>query len=471
MTRTARLSLLACLTFGSAIAGGARADDTHCDPAADYAVPAAAGEPAFSADAVRADLAQLFATIAATHPDPGLSFDLPALNRVTRELGERMPAAMSVREAWLAMARVNPHFHDAHTGLRHPAAAHEAHLARGAAGFPVPVLLDRDGALRVAAKVAPETGLAPHDRIASINGRDAGTIVADLMPRMRGETESIQRLVLAHNFPGHLWTLLGPQRAYCIGIEGGDGIRHQRLPGQSAGRGAGAASEKSTPPFSFSMPAGGVAMLRVGSFDPALKDAFAEFLETSFASLEANGAHTLLIDIRDNPGGAHDVSDQLAAYLTDRDIPTASTLLARITEDNRDLAPDADVGSVVRVPFHEPVKPRPNATAFEGDVFVLVSQDTYSQAIVFAATLKDAGVARIVGEATGGNANQTGQIIPTALANTGLQALSPLYVIYRPSGDPTMAGLQPDIPLAHDPLAPERMVEAALRMIEQGTRP
>ncbi|MEZ0471137.1 hypothetical protein [Luteimonas salinilitoris] len=45
------------------------------------------------------------------------------------------------------------------------------------------------------------------------------------------------------------------------------------------------------------------------------------------------------------------------------------------------------------------------------------------------------------------------------------RATSPIHVIYRPSGDTAMVGLQPDIPLPHDPLAPERMIEAALRLI------
>jgi C-terminal processing protease CtpA/Prc len=208
-------------------------------------------------------------------------------------------------------------------------------------------------------------------------------------------------------------------------------------------------------------------MLRIASFDPGLKDAFALFLRSSFAQLDEEDTDTLLIDIRDNPGGAHDVSDQLVGYLTDKDIPAASTLLARITAENRELAPNVDVGSVVRVPFDEPIASHAPRAPFDGDVYVLVSQDTYSQAIVFAAALQDARIARVVGEVTSGNANQTGQITIAPLANTSLQALAPLYVIYRPSGDTAMTGLRPDIPLAHDPLAPELMVEATLRAIEQ----
>ena len=466
MHRAAAIGVLAWLAFGHATAGDGRTAGASCDPRHDLAVEAHPDEALYGADAVRADLAQLLSVVAATHPDPDLTFDHAQLRRTQRELGAALPARMNVREAWLAMARLNPHFHDAHTGLRHPIAAYEASLAAGSAAFPVPVLVDRDGRLRASAAVDPRTGLAAYDRIASINGRETAGIIADLMPRMRGETESIQRLVLAFNFPGHLWTLLGPQRAYCVGVETGNGERRHVLLAGVAGDAAPRPRGRISSAFGLSMPAPGVALLRVGSFDPGLKDAFAAFLEESFAALDASGAKTLLIDLRDNPGGAHDVSDLLIGYLTDREIPTASMLLARINDDNRELAPDAEAGSVVRVPFREPIERRTSRAPFEGGVYVVVSRDTYSQAIVFAATLKDAGIARIIGEVTGGNANQTGQIVVKPLANTGLQALAPLYVIYRPNGDTAMAGLQPDIPLAHDPLAPQRMIEAALDAIE-----
>jgi C-terminal processing protease CtpA/Prc len=461
------MGIIACFAFGPAIAADGPATGASCDPQQAVAVEAGCDEPLYGADAVRADLAQLLSVITATHPDPDLSFDHARLQRTTRELAAALPERMNAREAWLTMARLNPHFHDAHTGLRHPAAAYEASLAAGSAAFPVPVFVDRDGRLRASATVGSETGLAAYDTIASINGRETAGIIADLMPRMRGETESIQRLALTFNFPAHLWALLGPQKAYCVGIETGNGQHRHILLAGDKGQAPLQQRNRASSAFGMSMPAPGVALLRVGSFDPGLKEVFAAFLDDSFAALDANGVKMLLIDLRDNPGGAHDVSDQLVGYLTDSEVPTASMLLARITGDNRELAPEAEPGSVVRVPFREPIQRRATRTPFKGNVYVLVSRDTYSQAIVFAATLKDAGIARIIGETTGGNANQTGQIVVTPLANTGLQALAPLYVIYRPNGDTTMAGLQPDIPLLHDPIRPQRMVEAALDAIER----
>lgn len=359
---------------------------------------------------------------------------------------------MTSREAWRVMARLNPLFGDAHTGLRHPAPEFEAYRRAGGAAFPAPVTIDRDDRLRVSAAV-PEGGeLSPLDIIETINGVPASTLLAQLLPLMRGETLSLRRFVLTVNFPALLWTLHGRQTRYDLRVRGRDGVVRTVRGAESFPVG------QLGDPFQLSWPAPDVALLRVATFDPALKVRFATFLDQAFAEVLAKPARTLLIDVRDNPGGAHDLSDQLVARLTDRPVSPASTLVARVTADNRAIQPDAQLGTVVTTRFDEPIGPAPPGRRFGGRTYVLVSRDTYSQAIVFSVTLKDHGLAIVVGEVTGGNANQTGQITLNPLPRTGLQVLAPLYVIYRPSGNRAAGGLQPDIALPHDPTQPHAMV-------------
>ena len=418
------------------------------------AQPAGAEEATYSPAQLQADSDQLLEVIEGTHPDLGFVTDRGELQREARRIRAMIDRPMTVREAWMTMAQINPFLHDAHSGLRHPAAAFDAYREAGGATFPVPVIVDRSGRLRIGSNPGPDVEVAAFEEIFSINGRSSEAIIAELMPRMRGETESLRRLVLAFNFPGHLWALVGPQPGYVIEV-GPDRTASRRIV-------LGATSVSPAAPFSYSKPRAGVALLRVASFDPSLRDQFRLFLDRSFADIAANGADTLLIDIRDNPGGAHDVSDLLVARLIDRPVSPTSRLTARITEANREVSPTSDLGTVVTVPFEEPIAPAQAAPVFSDDVFVLLSENTYSQAIVFAATLRDHGIARLVGETTGGAANQTGQISMTNLANTGLQALAPLYIIYRSSGDESREGLRPDIALPHDPARPEQMVDMLL---------
>lgn len=423
---------------------------------------ALAPEPMHDAIAVQADLDALIAYVEQTHPNLDAVADRAALRREAAAIRADITRPSNVREAWLSLARLNPHFRDAHAGLRHPAAAFEAYRAAGGAVFPVPVFIDRAGAIRVAGGAPTGSGVVPFETIASINGRSGAAITTALMRRMRGETESIRRLVLAFNFPAYFWTLAGPQQDFTVQVIGRDGARRtQRLAASTSAPATPAAS-----PFGFSVPRRGVALLRVPSFDPQLRDSFASFLEASFARIARERLDTLLIDIRDNPGGAHDTSDLLIAYLTDRPVSPASRLTARITADNREISPQSAPGSVVTIPFDEPIAPRPGGGAYRGRVFVLISEDSYSQAIVFAATVQDHRLGRLVGETTGGAANQTGQITLMPLPQTGLQALAPLYLIYRPGGEASRDGLRPDIPLPHDQARPETMVRRLLDRLD-----
>jgi hypothetical protein len=423
----------------AAVAGRVRAEE-RLIPAAD----------------LRADLAAIVPTVLRVHPDLSFTASVPQLEARATRLAARLDRPMTVREAWRVMARLNALFDDAHTGLRHPAHEFDAYRSAGGAAFPAPVVIDRRGLLRVSATVPEGRALAPLEAIETINGVPTSRLLAELLPLMRGETLSLRRFVLTVNFPSLLWTVSGPQQHYDLGVRDRDGrIRLVQAPEPLPAAGL-------AKPFGLTWPAPDIALLRVATFDPALKTQFETFLDQAFDEILARRARVLLVDVRDNPGGAHDLSDQIVARLTDRPVSPASRLIARITADNRDIEPKAEVGAVVTARFDELIVPAAPDRRFGGRTYVLVSQDTYSQAIVFSVTLKDHGLATVVGEVTGGNANQTGQITLNPLPHTGLQVLAPLYVIYRPSGNRQAGGLQPDIPLPHDPIQPDIMVSTLM---------
>lgn len=431
------------------------------------AVAAATAEPLLSPEDILADLDAILPTVESIHPNLDFTADLSELRAAVAGLRARIDRPMTVRAAWAVLARLNPLFRDAHVGLRHPVDEFDAYRAAGGAVFPTPVFVDREGRLRVSETVSRSGPLAPLDEIESINGIAASRIVSDLMPLMRGETESLRRFVLAFNFGAHFWTLYGPQESYRVSLRGADGVRRTAaLTGDLAPPPVPAA--RAAAAYAFRVLSPGVGLLRVATFDPALRAEFARFLDETFEAVEAMRLTTLIIDVRDNPGGAHDLSDLLAARLTVTPIPTASKLTARITADNRDLAPGAAVGEVVSIPFDEMIVPDATRPPFGGDVHLLVNQDTYSQAIVFAATLQDHGLASVVGEVTGGNANITGQITLTPLSNTRLQVLAPLYIIYRPNGDERPGGLQPDTLVPDDRSRPELMIETLTGSLDRG---
>ncbi len=352
------------------------------------------------------------------------------------QAADTIDGSYALGDAWLAMARLNSGFRDAHVGLRLPDTAYAEAVARGAKPFPMEVRV-ANGRIFLAD--------IPTTEILSINNISADKLTAALTPRMRGESRSLQERVLSLRFPVALWVMLGDQSEYTVELQDKDGRLTRKLLAER-----GPAPDREPAKFDLNL-VGDTAILTVDTFDIALADEFRGFLEQAFASIADADAVRLLIDVRENGGGARELSDQLLAYLTAERYTPISAVIARVTPENQALIPGSTLGQVVQMPFAQWVTPPQELDhRFKGRVGILIGPATYSQAIVFAATAKDIGVATLLGAPTEGLANQTGQVQRHTLQNTGFEVQAPLYVFTRPSGEIDTAPLQPMIPLRGD---------------------
>ena len=415
-------------------------------------------ETQFTAAEIAEDYDAFLSFVKSTHPNLEYSADLAALDATAAQVRASFRDGMTMREAWTAMAATNPVFGDAHVGLLRPVAALAAYEETGGRLFPAPVVIGDAGAMRVAESAPAGLGVLPGEEILAINGIQTRAIIDHLSPRMRGETPTLGRLLMARRFPQYFWITYGGYDRYVVRVRGEQGVRTVALEDASA------AASGSTNLFAYKKLSDEVGYLNVTTFVIDHKDEFEAFLEGAFAEIAEDGVGTLVIDLRENGGGARDLSDLLAAYLTDKPYSALSRVTARITEANIGrLPPGAEFGAVVTLPFQQPVTPPeelPNR--FNGEVYALIGNLTYSQAIVFAATLQDHEIATIAGEETEGPANQSGQVQAHELPNTGLQALAPIYIFTRASGDTSRRGVIPDIAIKNDPLDAMASVNALL---------
>jgi C-terminal processing protease CtpA/Prc len=424
---------------------------------------ALADEPVFDRDKLVADLRQIVDVVSSTHPDLSYTANPAEIERVRAEIEAALKPTMNVREAWAAFARLNPIFRDAHVGVVYPAAAFQSYREAGGAVFPLALAIDDAGTPRVADSTSAVAGASPGDEIVSINGETMAAFMRRAMPLMRGETTVVQHLVLVRNFAAYWWTLNAPSKAYEVELRSrGDArVRRITLPVSSEPALAGAPRDA----FRFRYLTADVGYLDVRSFDPGLKDAFQAFVTKVFAELKVKGTRKLVVDVRANPGGAHELSDILLDHLTALRTRDASSLRARIVKDNMSMAPQARPGDVVDIAYDEWREPKANANRFAGRTALLIGPRTYSQGIVFSTTFQDFKLGVVAGQPTGAWANQTGQVHMTPLTNTGLAVAAPLYIITRPSGDKRTGVLQPDKLIAedaNDPLAAARSAAALL---------
>lgn len=425
--------------------------------------PIALDEKRYTKAGITEDFDAFIEFVKTTHPDLEYSTDLSALDTASSRIRADLRDDITLREAWMSMALVNPVFGDAHIGLRRPVEALAAYEAESGALFPAPVVFDSEGRLLIAPSVSQDLGFVAGDEILSINGVLSADIITTLMPRMRGESEALRKLILELYFPQYFWIAYGGFEDYAVRVR-----RDGRIKFVQPKLHASDEHSDGDELFSYETLDAETGYLNIKTFNIEYKDQFAEFISEAFVEIQNADVKNLVIDLRENGGGAHDVSDLLMSYLTEDSYSPISRITARITEENVNRIPGAKLGDVVTVPFQLPVTPeKDNPLRFTGNVYALVGALTYSQAIAFASTLQDFEIAVIAGEETEGPANQTGQVQIQALPNTGIQALAPIYIFTRANGDTSRRGVIPDIVIENDPLDPMHSVRALLTLLQQ----
>lgn len=370
------------------------------------------------------------------HPDRSYSADVEVVDAAFEALTGRFQGEYDILTAWRELSTINPLLNDAHTGIRLPDSAFDAAIADGAVAFPVPVHVAGDQ-LFVASSIRASSPLSPGDEILAVNGQAAAALIAELVPRMRGESRRLRERVLSLRFPVALWTVQGNPESHTMTLAGDGCPRIIALdPDRDTAASDGSAYELDI--------RGNVAVMRVDSFVASREEEFVDFLPAAFARIASANADTLIVDVRENGGGARQLSDRLMAYLTTERYTPISAVKARIVAENQALVPGSQIGQVIDTPFAQWVEPPAELThRFPGTSIILVGPSSYSQAIAFAVTAQDFGIAEIAGSPTEGAANQTGQVQRFTLPETGLVVQAPLYIFTRPSGE---GGRTPLIP-------------------------
>ncbi len=182
------------------------------------------------------------------------------------------------------------------------------------------------------------------------------------------------------------------------------------------------------------------------------KGEFSSFLKAMFSKAKEQNIKHLIIDLRNNQGGASAYGDELLGYLTSKPFFQLSHSDVTITEELKDdfiryvpaflrwlpiqylhplLKPLwlGKVGEVVTLTLDETV-PIENSLRFSGDIFVLIGPGTMSSASLFAATVQKYHIANLVGENAGGYATHYGNVITIHLPNTGIKLWMPTSINY-----------------------------------------
>ena len=249
---------------------------------------------------------------------------------------------------------------------------------------------------------AEKAGLRPNDIILKINGDEVrGISIAQLRNKVRGPKGTDVTLTIQH---------VGETQPVDITITR-DEIR--------------------TPSVTWRLLSDQVALVHLNQFAERSSDE----LKQALTDARAQGAKSMVLDLRNNPGGYVNELVGVASQF----LPADTTVL--LEQD--------------RAGEQTPYKTSPGGVAIDLPLVVLVNNNSASSAEILAGALKDAGRARLIGEPTFGTAT----VLRTFNLNDGAQVRIGTTQWLTPKGQVVRGkGIQPDevIMLAPDavPLTP-----------------
>jgi len=411
----------------------------------------------------------------------------------------------SFRERFLALTRVTASLKCGHT-YPSPYNSSDATVARL---YPdrslVPFLFRWIDGRMVVTRDDSGAGLFPRGAvITAINGVPTRELLARLVPLARADGSNLGKRISLMEVRGedryetfdiHLPLMLPLKDAGAFSLANGQVVRArlQTLAERRAGRSTSAEIAQDVNPWTLDRGADGVHRLTMPSW--ALYESrfdWRGWLGAAMDALTGDQARALVVDLRGNEGG-QDCGNVIISRLIDRPLALSrDQRWTRYRKAPKALEPylstwdrsfldwgDAAVASPDRPGFYrltrydddgETSLIRPEGRRFKGKVAVLCDASNSSATFGFDQTVKDHGLATLVGQTTGGNRRgiNGGAFFFLKLPASGLEVDLPLIASFPTTPQPDSA-IEPDIavPTSARDIASDRdaQMEAATRLV------
>lgn len=379
------------------------AADPYADP--DPALVAVAPSGLLSRQQVQFDIDALIYTLDQVHPDIFSVCRQADLMRAVNNAKKSLPDSLDVTEAYKAMAPLVAMIGDGHTNLSFP--AKEVFIDAGTPHMPVYVDVASNGTITCQSSL---DSIIPRDaKILSVNGTPASEIIETMLPYVSGERRPFKLARVNGSFMGLFHTLY---RADSYDVEylpqgAKRPLRHTFEPVglAEARRRCPKRKETHRPELSFTIDqANDVAVMDFSSCGDV--QGIEAFADSMFRSLRQRHIGNLVIDARANGGGSNYVGDVLLKYTSPKPFTQMSKGLVKTTPTTLRLL-GTSMGSASLV-FGEADSTwyttpyTPEQGHYDGRVFVLSSNGTFSAGASFVWTFKECGAGMVIGEETGG---------------------------------------------------------------------
>ncbi len=446
--------------------------------------------PVLSQAELTEDLTVLREGLYALHPGLTLHNTAKDLARIFDRLDETADAlgaqygdAIPMPSVYLAVARAVAALRDGHTqvSMYNQQPLTEAALYHRPDRVPFTFRLVGDRMI-VTGDATPDRALPPGTEIRALDGRPVPDIIEALLPFASGDGKRDGD----RRFRLYLWDLLAPAERFDVIYsllfqpEGDltlmarrpdEGMQSLVVPRmtQEARREVLWTRDASLPRsrgdmLRFEMLDDGTAYLKIGSFATfSMERDYDAWLIDAFRQMNTEGAGRLVVDLRGTAGGMDAAATLLLRHLLTEPVTATfwngSTAYDLVPEtvrpyvrswssdfyDLSDRVTPAGDGTYP-MPRRPPVTLSPADDAFQGPTAVLIDAAASSATFYLAKQIKEAGVALLVGQETGGSLKglNAGQMAFLTLPHSGVSVDVPLFAS-RPSEPGPDRGIVPDV--------------------------
>lgn len=444
---------------------------------------ASANEPALQPHQAREDLSALYTGLQQAHYDLYAQTPRAVFHQRFAELNEAYDAPVSRARLHRDFQRFTALAGHAHARIEGLNPGFFDYLDAG--GRLLPVSFEVRAGEVVVTGASEASGLAPGDRILSLNGQPNAVWLARLTRHIPAETPELAYSQLSQGAPYFIWLEFGAQDRFTLQVQRNG--RRREVVVEAAGyedtiSAMGAASGPDLSGRDARMLSEEIAYLRPGRFSNTAAETQAEayapqslaehvaWVDESFETFIEAGATSLILDLRNNPGGSNAWSDPIVAWFADRPFQFASSFRVRVSEqaiaanaarlEGRSpeeagvsgqlarLYADSEIGDVVTMPI-DIVEPR-TGRRFGGEVYALINAQSFSNAATTAALIQDYGFGTVIGEPTTDMATTCAAMETFTLPHSGFEVAFPKAHIIRPSGREDLHPVTPDVELSGD---------------------
>ena len=364
------------------------------------------------------DIDALLYGISQVHPDIFSVSKQVDILRAVNNAKYSLPDSVSLTQLYQAAAPIVAMVGDGHTSLSFPAKrVFTSDLKR----LPLSVNVYPDHSIICNSSL--DSIIPNGDRILSINGVSADSIINTMLPYVSGEREHFKISRINSTFR-YLFHMLFAAENYKVEYQkpGSKKVLTHNFPALTAteikDRLPSVTKKSKTADYSYTIDSvNDVAIMDFRRFNNQKK--MEQFADSMFSDLKKRNISNLIIDIRENGGGQSLVGDILLRYISNEPFLQMDKAFVKITPLTAKLIDEGGITPMIY--FHEAkpsdfIKPRkPEEGHYNGNVFLLTSNNTFSSASSFAWAFKECDMGKVIGEETGGMNVCYGDILPYEL--------------------------------------------------------